>query len=329
MILAGDIGGTKTLIGLFEPNARRPVPIDSRSYPTTDYQGLPEIVEEFLEAQPRRPKIEAAAFGVAGPVIKQSAQMTNVSWCVDAAELNRVFGVPRIRLLNDLVAMAYSVPVLEPDELLSLQKGQPLSEGNMALIAAGTGLGQSLLHNVNGTFIPVPSEGGHSDFAARTDRELELVRFLRAKYGRAEIEHVVAGPGLVNLSDFTHHDGPCDALSHLGEVPDMPAEVTESALNGQCARCVEALDLFVSAYGASAGNLALTGVTTAGVFVGGGIAPRILTTLQNGRFIDAFVDKGPMRPLLEAMPVHVILNADAGLLGAAVHANSGSVASDT
>lgn len=319
MILAGDIGGTKTLIGLFEPRERRPVPIHVQSFPTTEFPGLPDIIEAFFATQPPRPRVNAAAFGVAGPVIKQTAQMTNVDWCVDAAELVRAHALPHVKLLNDLEAMAYGVPVLEGNELSTLQRGNPRLDGNMGVIAAGTGLGGSLLHYLRDRHIPVASEVGHSDFAARTDREFEFVRFVRARYGRAEVEHLLCGPGLVNLSDFTHQNRPCDAN---GTPPADAAQVSGAALQGTCPACAEALEMFVEAYGAAAGNLALVGVTTGGMFVGGGIAPRILPALQTGRFMRAFLDKSPMRPLLEAMPVHVILNSDAGLLGAAVYANT-------
>jgi len=321
MILAGDVGGTKTLIGLFEIAARRPSPIDSRVFPTTEYQGFPAIIEAFLATERARPSIEAAVIGVAGPVINQSAEMTNVAWRVDAEEVRHAFGFPRVRLLNDLEALAYAVPVLDANEVAVLQVGTPQPEGNIALIAAGTGLGQAVLHRLDARYVPMASEGGHADFAGRTDRELELVRFLRSRYGRAELEHVLSGPGLVNLSDFTHRGERCAAMKHVDDTPDMPEEVSSSALEGRCPHCIEALNLFVTLYGAAAGNLALTAVTTGGVFVGGGIAPRILPALQNGRFVEAFTDKAPMRPLLEAMPIRVILNPQAGLLGAAVYAN--------
>jgi len=322
MILAGDVGGTKTLIGLFRFDARRPTPVPkaSRTYPTTDYPGLPAIIDAFFAEHGTREPIEAAAFGVAGPVIDQSAEMTNVPWRVDAAEVCGAISCGRVRLLNDLEAMAYSVPVLEPRELRSLQAGTRNAEGNMGLIAAGTGLGESLLHWVSGRYVPVPTEGGHTDFAARTDRDLEFVRFLRGQFGRAEVEHVLSGPGLVNLARFTHAAGQCRALDGVADAPEVPAAVSKSALAGTCPCCVEALQMFVEAYGAVAGNLALTAVTAGGVFLGGGIAPRILPALEKPAFIDAFTDKGPMRPMLEAMPVHVILNPEAGLLGAAVYA---------
>jgi glucokinase len=320
MILAGDVGGTKTLIGLFDFDADRPIRVDVRSYPTTDFAGLPAIINAFFDAQPSRPAVTRAAFGVAGPVIDQKAQMTNVEWAVDAAELTTVFGFSAVRLLNDLEAMATALPVLRTDEVTAIQAGNARRGGTIALIAAGTGLGKAILHHVCGGYVPLASEGGHTDFAARTEREIDLVRYLRGRYGRAEVEHVLSGRGLLNLSDFTHLGGRCQA-DPAGDVPTSPAEVSALALAGTCPQCVEALGLFLSAYGAVAGNLALTAVTTGGVFIGGGIAPRLLPALQNGLFVAAFNDKGPMRPLLEAIPVSVILNAESGLLGAAVYAN--------
>jgi glucokinase len=321
MILAGDIGGTKTLLGLFQPDRVRPARLHVSTFQTLDYPDLPSMIEAFLSTHGNPPQIDSAMFGVAGPVINQAAEMTNVPWRVDAAELQRAFNFRNVRLLNDLEAMAYSVPVLNPSERRQLQAGDPRAEGNIALIAAGTGLGTSLLHFVDGRYLPVPSEGGHTDFAARTPREMELVAYLSRRYGRAEIEHVLSGRGLLNLSDFTHGDRSCAALAAGDEAPDVPAEVTRSALARECPCCVEALDLFVAAYGAVAGNFALTAVTRGGVFIGGGIAPRILPALERGSFVEAFNAKEPMRVLLEAIPVYVILNPDAGLLGAAVYAS--------
>jgi glucokinase len=321
MILAGDIGGTKTLLGLFEADAVRPAPGAIKEFRTLDYAGLPAMIDEFLATQGGVPTIEHAAFGVAGPVIDQVAEMTNVPWRVDGAEIKTRFAFRHTRLLNDLEAMAHSVPVLNAQELRQLQEGEPQTDGNIALIAAGTGLGVSFLHWVDGRYVPLPSEGGHSDFAARTDREIEFLTFLRRRYGRAEIEQVLSGPGIVNLSDLTHDSGRCAALVAHGDGPDLAAEVTTSALAGDCACCAEALEMFVSAYGAVAGNFALSAVSRGGVFIGGGIAPKILPALERGTFLRAFNDKPPMTALLEAMPVHVILNADAGLLGAAVYAS--------
>ncbi len=214
-----------------------------------------------------------AAFGVAGPVIDQRAQMTNIEWAVDGGELTTEFGFTSVRLLNDLEAMATSLPVLRADECTPLQRGTAKKGGNIALIAAGTGLGEAVLHCVAGSYVPLASEGGHTDFAARTEREIDFVRYLRGFYGRAEVEHVLSGRGLLNLSDFTHLGGRC-AADPAGDIPTSPAEVSTFALAATCDKCVEALTLFLAAYGAAAGNLALTAMTTGGVFVGGGIAPR-------------------------------------------------------
>jgi glucokinase len=215
--------------------------------------------------------------------------------------------------------MAYSVPVLRDAEMHVLQQGRAVAVGNRALIAAGTGLGEALLHYVDGRFIPSPSEGGHADFAARTERDIVLLRDLIERYGRADVERVVSGPGLVNVHRVTHR-GPCAASINL---EDHDAPMAISALDRRCDGCVAALELFVEAYGAEAGNLALRTVATDGVFIGGGIAPKILPALTDGRFMRAFREKAPLETLLEAMPVKVILNTEAGLLGAAVYAAAG------
>jgi glucokinase len=317
MLLAGDIGGTKTLLGLFDALPGRPRPLASQSFATLDYDDLSTMVIEFLSAQNvRSDAIESAGFGVAGPVIDDAAELTNVPWRIDARRVAASAGIRRVALLNDLQAMAYGVPLLQAHELHVLQKGEALRGGNIALIAAGTGLGEALLHNVRGRFIPSPSEGGHADFPARTEREFKLVRDLIARYGRAEVEQVVSGLGLLNVHRSTHA-GPCAAAIDLDDA-DAPARISAAALERTCPHCVEALDLFVSAYGAEAGNLALRTVATGGVFVGGGIAPKILPALTTGTFMDAFRSKPPLDAMLAAMPVNVILNAESGLLGAAV-----------
>jgi glucokinase len=223
-------------------------------------------------------------------------------------------------LINDLEALAHSVEVLRDDELAVLQAGTPASDGgHAALIAAGTGLGQAYLHRVGDRLVPAPSEGGHADFAARTDREHDFARHLRGRFGRAEVEHVLSGRGLVNLHRFTHDDRECTATAET-QPDDRAARISSAGLAGTCAGCVEALDLFVGVYGAEAGNLALRGLATAGLFVGGGIAPKILPALTDGRFIAAFLDKAPMGALIASIPVKVILTEHAALLGAAVHA---------
>ncbi|HXD19175.1 MAG TPA: glucokinase [Vicinamibacterales bacterium] len=319
MILAGDLGGTKTLLGLFERGEQRPQHVSSRAYPTQEFTSFTAILDAFARDVGRGFAVDAAAVGVAGPIVDQRASLTNVGWNVSVAEMAGRLETSRIALLNDLQAMAYSVGVLDADEIVVLQRGERRARGNAAVIAAGTGLGQAYLHFVQGRLVPFASEGGHADFAPRTDREYGLARMLRDRYGRAEVEQVISGPGLVNIHRFTHVGQECDATHGLAPA-DQPAAISEAGLTERCPRCVEALHMFVEAYGAEAGNLGLRGVATAGLFVGGGIAPKILPALQNGRFMEAFRAKPPMDELVSAMPVQVIVNPDAGLLGAAVAA---------
>jgi len=245
--------------------------------------------------------------------------MTNVAWDISAAEIAAQLGTPRVELLNDLEALAMSVEVLTADEVAVLQAGVVRADGNAAVLAAGTGLGQAYLHRVNGRLRPVPSEGGHADYAARTDREFEVVKMLRERLGRAEVEQVLSGPGLVNLHRFTHRGGECEMLAGASEA-DAPSRISQAGLGGRCQQCADALRMFASAYGAEAGNLALRAVATAGLFVGGGIAPKILPALKTGTFMDAFLAKDPLRELVENVPVKVILNPEAGLIGSAVRA---------
>ena len=338
MLLAADVGGTKTLLGLFARAPERPKRIEAGEFVTLDYDNLAPMIREFLKASGVEPRaIEAASFGVAGAVTDQVARMTNVPWVVDAAAVSLAAGLRRVHVLNDLESMAFSVPVLEPSELAILQQGVAQPTGNAAVIAAGTGLGEALLHNLDGRFIPGASEGGHADWGARVPREIELLSTLVRIYGRCSVEHVICGPGLVNIYQFTHDSfgsrtfitpaalvpaRTCAGVGTVDDPADLPAAISRSALEKRCAQCVEALEMFVAAYGAEAGNLALRAVATAGVYVGGGIAAKILPALQTGSFVDAFRDKEPLSAFVATIPIAVILNSEAGLLGAAVHANS-------
>ena len=319
MLLAGDVGGTKTLLGLFERGDTRPRPVETRTYSTNAFGSFTEILDAFSRDVHKPFSVDAAAVGVAGPVVGDAASLTHVVWDISAEEIRARFGIARVRLLNDLEAMANSVTVLMPDELAVLQEGEAVPNGNAAVIAAGTGLGEACLHRIDGAFWPLSSEGGHADFAARTDREIELLILMRREHGRGAVEDVLSGQGVLNLHRVTHDGRDCDSIRGL-DLVEAPAAITQAGMEGRCPGCVEALAMFVSAYGAEAGNLALRGVATAGVFVGGGIAPKILPALQDGRFIEAFRAKGPMTELVSRIPVKVILNAEAGLLGAAVYA---------
>jgi glucokinase len=323
MLLAADVGGTKSLVGLYRQGTDRPEPRVVREYTTLDFDSLDEILTTFLD-ETGTSGVDAVCVGVAGPVSGLVARLTNVPWLADASPMAERFPGRPVLLLNDLEAMAYSVTVLEPEELCVLQEGVPVPSGNAALIAAGTGLGEALLHNVGGRFVPSASEGGHADFSARTPRELALVHELTRTHGRVDVERVVSGPGLVNLFRFTHGSSTletaCRVIGRDFDLAELPAIITRTALARRCEQCAEALDMFLEAYGSEAGNLALRSVATAGVYVGGGIAPKILPALESGLFMDAFRDKAPMTDLLRTLPVTVILNPAAGLLGAAVRA---------
>jgi glucokinase len=336
MLLAGDIGGTKTLLGLFAAGPARPTAVHVAEFVTLDYVGLEPMVRTFLHSQETDvTAIEAACFGVAGAVTDQVAHLTNVPWRIDCAAVGKALGFHRTWVLNDLEALAYGVGVLQPDELASLHAGRPSRRGNAAVLAAGTGLGEALLLNVEGRLVPGASEGGHADFAARTSRELDMVRELTRLFGRVSVEHVLSGPGIVNIYQFTHNAfgrGPmhtphsiapsrlCAGVGPEVDLAELPARITTAAAEQRCQRCVETMEMFVSIYGAEAGNIALRAVATAGVYIGGGIAPKILPALEAGGFMQAFLAKSPMDELIASIPVSVILKPDAGLLGAAAHA---------
>ena len=324
MLLAGDVGGTKTLLGLFRNGpAERPRPFVVREFATLDFDSLGEMVEAFFDDVGDQ-TVDAACIGAAGPVTGMVARLTNVPWLVDGARLGERLDDCPVALLNDLEAMAYAVPLLEDDELAVLQEGVPAAAGNAALIAAGTGLGEALLHNVDGRFLPSPSEGGHADFAARTPREQALVAELTRMHGRVDNERVISGPGLVNLFRFTHGTQDlrkaCPVIGPAEDVATLPAAIATTAMAGRCEQCAEALEMFVEAYGAEAGNHALRSAATAGIYIGGGIAPKLLPALERGTFLAAFCDKEPLTDMLRTLPVFVILNPQAGLIGAAIRA---------
>jgi len=318
MLLAGDVGGTNTRLGLFAPGAPRPLPVEIRTYATGDFPTLESMLAAFLaDTGANSASIEGAAFGVAGPVVRGRAELTNAAWQIDAAAVASSLGLPAVRLLNDLLVMAHSVPFLTAAERRTLQEGEADPDGNVSLIAPGTGLGEALLVNTGGTLVPSPSEAGHADFAARTTREVGLLAFLTEKFGRVDYERVLSGPGLVNIHRFVHRS-PCASVDT--DAADAAARISTAALEHRCPACVEALDLFVAVLGAEAGNTALRGMTTGGVFLGGGIPPKIIPALEGRTFLDAFRAKAPMQELVSAVPVHVIVHPDPGLLGAAVAA---------
>lgn len=324
MLLAADVGGTKTLVGLYKPQGIRPLSVATRVYATLEFENLSQIFEAFLDEIGRQ-DILAVCAGVAGPVDGLKAKLTNGNWTADLGRISADLGGCRAALLNDLEAMAYSVSVLESDELVMLQAGAPHAAGNAALIAAGTGINESHIQFVDGHHIPSPAEAGHTDFAARNAREMAFAEGIIRVRGRVEVEDILSGPGIVNLFRFTHQgvaDADCPVLANSTEEQQIAAEVSNTALAGTCRHCVEALNIFVDAYGAESGNLALRSMALSGVYIGGGIGPKILPALQNGRFMRAFLDKGAMHDLLTKVPVKVIINSGAGLVGASVKAAS-------
>jgi glucokinase len=328
MILAGDVGGTKTNLGLFEREGEGLRLVRSDKFHSPDFPGLSEVIHAFLGAGPVEEDLEAACFGIPGPVIENRASTPNLAWVVDGALIASALQVRTVALVNDLVATAEGIPLLETGELATLQEGSPEPEGNRVLIAAGTGLGMSMLPRVGDRWVPVPSEGGHADYPPRTEDEIDLLRYLRERFGRVSAERVVSGPGLFHvynfLRDVRRMPESSGVREALGRGEDPAKVIGEAALAtgpDGCELCSRALDLFVAAYGALAGNLALLGTATGGVYLGGGIAPKILPRLTGGLFLQAFTAKGRFVPYLEKLPVRVILNDRAALLGAARQAS--------
>lgn len=324
MILAGDIGGTKSNLALMEKKGDSFQIVFLHRYASDQYTQFEEIIEDFLgrgrdflSASPAG-RVQAAGFGVAGPVIGRGVRITNLTWGIDADALERQLGTRHIVLLNDLEATGYSLPCLAPEDFCALNEGSPAPHGTRALIAAGTGLGEAILTWNGNRYIVAPSEGGHADFAPRTEREIELLRYMKKMHRFVSFELIVSGRGFLTLHQFLNPRVRHPSFDEPGA--DPAPEITRLGLEGNCAVCVETLDLFVTLYGAEAGNLALKALARGGVFVAGGIAPKILPKMQNGRFFTAFCEKEKFQELLSHFPIHIVLNQEAPLLGAAAEA---------
>jgi len=324
MILAGDIGGTKSNLALMEKKGDHLRIVFLHRYPNHEYTRFEDIIQDFLgrgrdflSASPLG-KVQAAGFGVAGPVIGRGVRITNLSWGIDADVLERQLGTRHIVLLNDLEATGYSLACLAPEDLCPLNEGSPALQGTQALIAAGTGLGEAILNWNGGRYIVAPSEGGHADFAPRTEKEIELLRYLKTLHKFISFELIVSGRGFLTLHEFLNPRVRHPSFDEPGA--DPAPEITRLGLEGSCPVCVETLDLFVTLYGAEAGNLALKALARGGVFVAGGIAPKILPKMQSGKFFTAFCEKEKFQELLSHVPIHIVLNEEAPLLGAAAEA---------
>jgi glucokinase len=321
-ILAGDIGGTKTELAIFSLRDGKLRLEVKELFASKQFAGLEPVLKKFLTNHAN--SIEHACFGVAGPVVAGRVETPNLPWVVEAKKLAGMLKCESVSLLNDLEAAAYGIFTLESHEVISLNKGVVPRPANQALIAAGTGLGEALLYDDGRNYHPIASEGGHGDFAPRNETEIGLLRYLMEKFGHASYERVLSGPGIFNIYNFLREDGgleePDWLKEKIGSAVDVSAVITQSALSGNSEICVQALDLFTSVYGAEAGNLALRAKALGGVYIGGGIAPKILSKLKDGTFMRSFVDKGRYNELLSAIPVQVVLNQETALQGAAYYA---------
>jgi glucokinase len=324
-ILAGDVGGTNSRMAVFEARGDRLEQLWTTTFPSRQQKSLVDVVR--AAASESNQAIDAASFGVAGPVRDGVCRATNLPWTVDSRELATALSMPSVGLINDLEANAYGIAALAPADFLTLQRGSPDARGNAALISAGTGLGEAGLYWDGSAHHPFACEGGHASFApdmaSARELDLELLRWLAERLGHVSWERVISGPGLYNIYQFLRERGVSSEPPELAQRianGDPGTAITQAALAGEFDLAVQALTTFTRLYGAEAGNIALKLMATGGVYIGGGIAPRIASWLQKPIFLDAFLDKGRMRPLLESMPVRVVLNDRTALLGAARHA---------
>jgi len=323
VILGGDVGGTKCNLALFDERSLGLVEQTAKRFPSHEYSKFEDVVSEFVRtvAEPAGAKVTAAGFGVAGPVVDGAVTATNLPWRVDSRSLAALLGLPRISLVNDLEANAYGIHSLGPSDFEVLNAGAPGARGMQAVIAAGTGLGEAGLFWDGKSHQPFSSEGGHADMAASNELEDALVVYLRKRYGgHASWERVLSGPGIRNVFEFLRDTGRGTVEPWLEEAmkrEDPAAVFSRAALEGKSPICVQTLDMFVSLYGSEAGNLTLRYLAIGGIFVGGGIAPKILQKMRSPIFMESFLAKGRLRPLLERVPVRVILNDSTALFGAA------------
>jgi len=322
MILAGDVGGTKVNLALYDFVNGKLTHKRDKQYWAKEHTGLEEIVKEFVVAE----KITAACFGVPGPVREGRLRLTNLPWTLDSRELATRLKIDYVFLINDLQANGYGIAELSSEQVYTLSDGDARQMANRALISAGTGLGEAFMIWDGRDYVPYPSEGGHSDFAPRNEDEIDLLRFLKQKYaGRISFERVVSGQGMPNIYEFLREVRGLDEPAWLAErmaKEDPNVVITELGLAAKSEICEKTLDMFVSAYGAEAGNLALKILSLGGLYVGGGIAPRILEKLKDGTFLKAFTDKGRLSQLLVNTPVRVILESKTALMGAAAYAEA-------
>lgn len=323
MILSGDIGGTNTRLALVDRDDAGQFSLGTlKTYPSRRYEGLHEIVAQFLQEHPA--SIAAACFGVAGPVKRGRCATMNLTWVVDQRELAASLGINQVAVINDLESMAYGVSCLAAQDIEVLNPGAADASGHAVIVSPGTGLGEAGMFWDGRQYHPIATEGGHADFAPRNELEIELLRFLLNEYDHVSYERIVSGPGLVNIYRFLRDTQGGDEPAWLAEElkqADPAAVISQAALAHRSPLCEQALDLFIALFGAEAGNMAMNYMATGGIWLGGGIPVKILSRLKTTEvFMNAFLDKGRLRNQLLEMPVRVILNDRTGLLGAARHA---------
>jgi glucokinase len=321
MILAGDIGGTKTVLAIYDESVEPLQMVRETVFKSRDFPQFDPILHQFLEEMPQL-KIDAICLGVAGPIRNGQCKTTNLPWLLSEETLAKSFQVEKVHLLNDLEAAAYGMLFLNKNEKILLNEGSG-GIGNIAVIAAGTGLGEAMLYWNGQAYIPMASEGGHADFAPQSNQEVALLQYLQKEWVHVSYERILSGPGLYNIYRFLRDTGFAKEPEWLAEKlsqGDKSAVVGEMGLTKKDDNCVEALSLFASIYGAEAGNLALKFFSVGGVFIGGGIAPKMLSKLQDGAFMRGFTQKGRYADLMHSMPVHVAQNSRAPLIGAAQYA---------
>ena len=319
MYLAGDIGGTKTHLAIYKKEGSKVVCVREKKFPSQKYPNLRSIVKEFLLEE----VVKKACFGIAGPVRNGKSHATNLPWVVDTEVLSTTFNIEKVSLINDLEANAYGVKELSKEELFELNKGDPDGVGNQAIISAGTGLGEAGIFFDGNRYYPFACEGGHSDFAPRSPVEDELLIYLREKFTHVSYERILSGPGLYNVYEFvvkTKKKVEDQAVFDEIKAGDSAKLITEKGMSNASEACAYTLELFVSIYGAEVGNMALKMLAFGGIFIGGGIAPKILSVIKKGSFLASFKEKGRFSGLLESIPIHVILNDNTALLGAMVYA---------
>lgn len=323
MILAGDVGGTKVHLALYDFKLGALVHLQDERFPAPEYDGLESIVRKFLSKCPEG-EITAACFGVPGPVRQGRLKLTNLPWTLDSAQLSAALHIPHLFLINDLEANGYGVAELSADQIYTLNEGDRGAVGNRALVSAGTGLGEGVMVWDGRRHIPMASEGGHCDFAARNHLEVELLQYLMEKLeGRVSFERVVSGLGIHNIYAFLRDEKKMEESPELRERlkhEDPNAVIGELGDSEKDPLCTKTLEVFTSAYGAEAGNMALKVLAVGGIYIGGGIAPKILKTMRSGVFMNAFADKGRLSDLLIKTPVHIILESRCALMGAAAYA---------